>query len=217
MESIKLAGIYKLTSPSGKCYIGQSVDMELRISKYRSGNCKRQFSLYNALKKYGFENFNIEYLFVIKKVKGLDNILDYLETKYIKKYNSVSPLGYNLTTGGGNSHSCSEETKLKMSIAATGRKYTEEAKMNISLAKKGKKTHTEASKRGLSLARKGVPYSEETILKMGKHVICSTLYGMEFPSIKEAARILGIGSTTLCQHLKRQYPSNIQGLVFRYL
>ena len=61
--SMKKSGIYKLTSPSGKCYIGQSTDMVQRILKYKRLQCKSQIKLYNAIQKYGFENFKRETLF----------------------------------------------------------------------------------------------------------------------------------------------------------
>ena len=47
-------GIYKITSPTGRVYVGQSLSIEKRFSGYRvfSGCCK-QTRLYNSLKKYG--------------------------------------------------------------------------------------------------------------------------------------------------------------------
>jgi len=47
------AGIYKLTSPSGKCYIGQSVNLEKRILSYARRDCVFQTKIYNAICKYG--------------------------------------------------------------------------------------------------------------------------------------------------------------------
>jgi len=47
-----MVGIYKITSPSGKIYIGQSINIE-KTWKYRYKNlnaCKRQTILYNSLK-----------------------------------------------------------------------------------------------------------------------------------------------------------------------
>jgi len=58
----KKSGIYYLTSPSNKCYVGRSVNINRRISTYRNLNCKRQTKLYHALLKYGFENFRIQIL-----------------------------------------------------------------------------------------------------------------------------------------------------------
>ena len=56
-----MIGIYKITSPSGKIYIGQSVDIEKREKEYLSiSNCKGQRKLYNSLLKYGFSEHIFE-------------------------------------------------------------------------------------------------------------------------------------------------------------
>jgi group I intron endonuclease len=49
-----MIGIYKITSPSGKVYVGQAVDLERREKEYVGLHCKSQRKLYNSLVKYGF-------------------------------------------------------------------------------------------------------------------------------------------------------------------
>ena len=49
-----MIGIYKITSPSGKIYIGQSKTLEKRRAEYIRLECKRQPRLYNSIIKYGF-------------------------------------------------------------------------------------------------------------------------------------------------------------------
>ena len=52
----KNCGIYKITSPSGKVYIGQATNLYRRISKYSmSSTYKNQPKLRNSFEKYGFE------------------------------------------------------------------------------------------------------------------------------------------------------------------
>jgi group I intron endonuclease len=54
-------GIYKITSPSGKVYIGQSVDIEKRFYDYmRYTSCHRQRRLYSSLKSYGAKSHVFE-------------------------------------------------------------------------------------------------------------------------------------------------------------
>ena len=55
-----MIGIYKITSPSGKVYIGQSVNINLRIKYYSSLSCINQPKLYNSLQKYGWNNHIFE-------------------------------------------------------------------------------------------------------------------------------------------------------------
>ena len=43
-----MVGIYKITSPSGKIYIGQSWNISDRISRYKTIRCKTQGKIYNS-------------------------------------------------------------------------------------------------------------------------------------------------------------------------
>jgi len=94
--------IYKLISPSEKCYIGQTININKRLSEYRTfHNCKNQSKLFNAIKKYGFENFKHEIIETIDfELKSeLQDKLNELEIDYISKYDSVKK-GYNICYGG---------------------------------------------------------------------------------------------------------------------
>ena len=89
-----ICGIYRLTSPSGKLYIGQSRNVKQRFSKYKRLQCKDQPKLYNALVKYGADSFKYEIL------EECDiNVLDEKEKFYIKNLNTISS-GYNCRAGG---------------------------------------------------------------------------------------------------------------------
>ena len=52
--------IYKITSPKGKIYIGQTWNFSERIYFYRTLKCKGQVKVYNSLKKYGYKSHKIE-------------------------------------------------------------------------------------------------------------------------------------------------------------
>lgn len=56
----KSCGIYKITSPSGKIYIGQSINIKNRWLSYRSNPNNRQKRLERSLKKYGAENHQFD-------------------------------------------------------------------------------------------------------------------------------------------------------------
>lgn len=57
-----IIGIYKITSPSGKIYIGQSINIEKRWEKYQKyiENIKNQIKLYNSLKNMVGNNINLK-------------------------------------------------------------------------------------------------------------------------------------------------------------
>lgn len=95
----------------GKCYVGQTVrDFERRIVEHRSAAKKGKGRLYNAIRKYGWENFESEVL--EECVDAAD--LDMSERFWIRAYNSLSPNGYNLKGGGHDNHTLSREVRDKI-------------------------------------------------------------------------------------------------------
>ena len=184
--------VYLLTSPSGKQYVGQSWDYNRRMSYYRRGKCKSQRVLYRAIKKYGWDNFTSVCI-----VQGIQTQewLDKIETAYIKAFNTLSPHGYNMTTGGEGGKPCAEtrkkigdarrgkpspnkgkeaspETRAKMSAANRGKKHSAETIAKMSAAKRGKTKSLEhraklsAANRGRSPWNKGKSPSAETRAKL---------------------------------------------------
>lgn len=93
--------IYRiLCIPTGKSYIGQTIDINRRKHEHFSTlrrNKHENPKLQKAWNKYGEENFSFEFW-------AFDNItpeqLDNLECEYIEKYNSLEK-GFNLVPGGG--------------------------------------------------------------------------------------------------------------------
>lgn len=91
-----MIGIYKIQNLiDGKVYIGQSVHIQARFNQHKNeaknGNTR---PLYNAIRKYGIENFSFEVIEECSKEK-----LNEQEIYWIKKYDSFHN-GYNLTPGG---------------------------------------------------------------------------------------------------------------------
>jgi hypothetical protein len=101
--------IYKITSPSNKVYIGQTIHtLEERIKghKKKSTNCTL---LKRAIDKYGIK-------MVYEVVETIpDELLDEREIYWIKYYNSLAPNGYNCSTGGNNKKELSDLLKDNIS------------------------------------------------------------------------------------------------------
>ena len=57
MEQPKIGVIYMYTSPSGKKYIGQTVNESKRKSQHKNQTTKSKTLFGKAIIKYGFENF----------------------------------------------------------------------------------------------------------------------------------------------------------------
>jgi group I intron endonuclease len=104
--------IYRIESPSGKFYIGQTINFKKRMDYYRLKRCKSQTNLYRAIVKYGWENMKAEVLHICKSKEEMNE----LEGNYILLHDSIKN-GYNCM-GICNCSQINENTKTKMSINA---------------------------------------------------------------------------------------------------
>lgn len=126
---MKLTGIYKITSPSNRVYIGQSVDIEDRWKDYKCLDCKSQTALYNSLLKYGWENHKFEILTLCYEEQ-----LNEFERDFQEAYDVIKTgLNCYLTETNDKSGKWSEKVKEKMRKSSTGKNHTEETKQKLSL------------------------------------------------------------------------------------
>jgi group I intron endonuclease len=109
MNSLEGKGeIYMLTLPNNKRYIGQAQCFKGkgktrrnhgtsgRLREHiRSAKNNSHLIIHRAINKYGAHNVKVKTLFICPKTE-----LNYYEVKFIRKYNTLHPAGYNLTTGG---------------------------------------------------------------------------------------------------------------------
>lgn len=105
--------IYKITSPTGKCYIGKTVNFKKRMADYKALRCKGQPKLYRSLLKHGFENHIIEKLFA---GANCHCFLYSLERSFVRLFDSVNT-GLNSCAGGIGVSGLSEESRKKLSLA----------------------------------------------------------------------------------------------------
>ena len=76
-------GIYKITNPEGKIYIGQSINIPYRWEDYKAFKHKTQPLLYDSFKKYGWYNHSFE---IIEEC--LQEDLNQKEQYWVDFYNS---------------------------------------------------------------------------------------------------------------------------------
>lgn len=179
----KTIGIYRITSPLGRIYVGQSRNVQKRMRLYRNSLAKGQFRLHHSILKHGLETHVFELLCVCTIEE-----LNELECHYIKLYDSFdTEHGLNLKIGGDVKVKVSEETRKKQSeshmghtpwnkglkysperveqmrIISTGRKWTDEQKAK---PRKPLPKRTPEQNKNNADARRGQKFSEESLKNM---------------------------------------------------
>lgn len=163
------AGIYRwVNKVNGNSYVGSSENLTDRFRKYYSfGNIslellKGKSLIYSAILKHGLKNFQIEILEYCAAENAISREQYYLDLLK-PKYNILTTAGSRL----GSIHS--EESRLKMSNSSKGRKFSEETKKLLSIAKKGMnnpnfgKRHSEETKALITLAKTGKSFLSESM------------------------------------------------------
>jgi group I intron endonuclease len=132
--------IYVLISPSGKCYVGQSKNVKKRWKSYTSLRCHSQPKLYNALKKYGPNNFLYKIIHLCETISDANT----QEIRYMSLYDCILS-GYNCREGGVNGKNDPESISKRVTSFISnpdnrGWHHSEESKIKISFGNKGKNT-----------------------------------------------------------------------------
>jgi group I intron endonuclease len=227
-----MIGIYKITSPSGKIYIGQSIDIAKRMNQYaKMHNCKHQVKLLRSLTKYGFS----EHIFKVVEECNVDQ-LNVRERHWQDFYDVLGVNGLNckLTNTNDKSGSYSQEAKDNISKSLKelyktpeGREVRSRQTANRDKVERARKTvqNTDyvarsASYDWTSLHKKRVANTDYTAIAKKRWVeilqfnIDGTLL-REWPSIKEAGSHLKVqtNSISACCRSKRQTAG---GFIWKY-
>jgi len=149
--------IYKIVNQlNGKVYIGFTNNINRRLSEHKLRHTHYKNKFYNAVRKYGWDNFILEILYQSKD--GLD-CKNTMEPFFIKEYDTFVN-GYNSTSGGegvfGYTHNNKSINKMKKpksekhknnlkvsrnkrtDLPMLGKKHSEETKIKLSKISKGK-------------------------------------------------------------------------------
>lgn len=214
---------------NGKMYIGQTIKtLEIRLKGHiqcvRSGYNRK---LYNAIRKYGWENFEYG---ILCKCSSLEE-LNRMETDYIIKYDTFKN-GYNMGLGGDNNVMFSEETKEKhdakmrstevrnrisdsMKKLRQEKGFSQETRQKISEKLKGNKNFA-----GKKRTQEAI---NKTIAALFKKVKCSN--GKSFNSVKEASLWWQQNGNSLkhwksvAGDIKKSNDNNkeVKGLIWKYI
>lgn len=181
----KICGIYMITSPTGKVYIGQSYNIRLRFAVHKSRSKLKKFGckLYSSFEAHGFERHLFEIVQEFPPDTSKDVLTRY-EQFYLDQYKSAGVEVLNIKelvdSSRGVKHS--DETKRKVIAALTGRICSPETRKKISESQIGKiiprdqvekanakkrgRKHTEEHRIKCALARTGLKRSEQACLNI---------------------------------------------------
>jgi group I intron endonuclease len=201
-----MKGIYKISSPTNKIYIGQSIDIERRFKEYKKLYCMSQRKLYFSLKKYGIE----KHIFKILEECTEDMLLE--RETYWKNFYKVLEFPSLCCRIDGKGGKNSKETNKLISQGNTG----------ISRNKGRKQTDEEKNLRSkIRYGYKPLPQHLENMRfsMMGKNVtpILCINDNKSYLSIREAAKILNLNERSIQNHLAGLTKSLKNKLQFKYI
>lgn len=221
--------IYKHTSPSNKAYIG--ITMQKPENRWRNGNgYKSNPYFYNAIQKYGWDNFEHEILFANLTKEEAEQ----KEIELIQEYKTnQKAYGYNIDNGGNSNGKHSNETRKKIkenhfdisgeNHPMYGKHHSDEAKQKMSQSKIGKKHPIDEKTRiKISNALKGREIKKEWIEKMAdghkKSVLQYSINGKfirKWNSIKDIELELGIAHQSIVACCKGRIKTS-HGYIWKY-
>ena len=172
-DSLISISIYKLTSPSGKVYVGQTRNFKRRLHEHKRAKSPVGY----ALRKYGLDHFSMEILW---STIDLD-VANCLEKCAVSLFCCKVPYGYNRTDGGDGcvGHCHTEKTKRMLSERMIGNTIWKSSPAIGSKPMLGK-GHSETTKKKISEALvgnknnrnspgfSGRMHSEESKCRIGK-------------------------------------------------
>ena len=149
---------------NGKVYIGQTCYRNIN-QRWRHGEgYKHSPHFYNAIQKYGWENF--EHIILFEDICGYE-LADAIERELIQKYQSNnSEYGYNISSGGSYGRTLTDETKNKIRISKIGDKNPNY-----------QKSPSYITRQRMSASHKGIKQSDEWINKRKRVGEQNGMYG----------------------------------------
>lgn len=208
------SGIYKIVNPSGKVYIGQSVNVNTRLKQYKNlKNCQQQRLLYNSFLKYGVSN----HIFSIVEFCEI-SLLNEREFYRIEIYNCLNrKFGLNIRNACSlGKHS--EETKNIMSNKHKGKIVSDLTKQKMSLAKKQTPTKYWMGKKRSQEDILKFKISHIGLINAAKKIECYDLQMNkidEYVSASDAARKLSISRSAIKNNLLG-YSKTCNNKIFKY-
>ena len=213
MEDL-ISGIYKITNPEGRIYIGCSKNIVKRKYYYKNNKLTHQSLIRESIIKFGWGNHIFEIIEYTTQLRDQ-------ERYWIKYYNSYN-FGLNKNNGGGGVIEHSQNAKNILSKKSIQR-YKDPImgeKLRKSFTRKGIPSHRkgkplpESHKNNMQGINKGIP--KPTLCKPIIQYDLDGNYINEHPSIEEAAKILNLNPTAINNALRKGFQYSSGGFRWKY-
>jgi group I intron endonuclease len=153
---------------NNKKYIGQTTrDLTIRFQEHCNYKQSSISKLKNSIKKYGKDCFYMEAIWESETCTQLE--LDEKEIYFIKKYNTLSPNGYNLTEGGAGGRHSSETKKL---LSEKSKKMWVENRAEMMEKRREQWTDERKAKLSITLKQRYLDHPEMRIKKTSTSTGC---------------------------------------------
>lgn len=218
-------GIYKITNPTGKVYIGQSRDLTERRGAYKRLECRGQYRIYNSIKKYGWKNHSFE---IIEECATEDlNKRERYWQDFYDVLNKEKGLNLTLVDTDEAPRVLSDETREKMRESGKVKIFTEEHRANLAKVWLGRKHTPETIERMKNYYKENphpnigkIPYNKGKtqpqtaggLNPAAKLIVCEQT-GIFYYHRKEACEAFNINYSRL-GHMLRGTTPNITTLVY---
>lgn len=203
-----MIGIYKITNPKGRIYIGQTRNFTKRLAAYKRKLAVGQIRLNRSFKKYGIKNHIFE---LIEECQFEE--LNIKERYWQDYYNVLNDNGLNciLTETNILPREISDETRQKLKDNASrywlGKTKSEEIRKNMSEGQKNRtdiRKVSQETKNKLSELRKGINNPMYGITGANHHsskkVICTETLEI-WDSLNECSKSINISAKLLSRYL----------------
>ena len=216
------SGIYKITNPEGKVYIGCTNNLEKRIKNYQNGTITTQPLMFESWEKYSWDSHIFEIL------EYTENLIE-REKYYIKLYDSFNN-GLNANKGGGGIETHTEETKQLISEkgkANKGKRVNSHRKgkklpqymVEANKENKGKRANSHRKGKNISESHRQNLMGERGAYNKGKAVLQFDKKGtfiQEYPTLKSAAKSVGRSIGAIGNALKKGGNATSASYIWKY-
>lgn len=160
MSDVERSGlVYRIMCANGKSYVGQTIQkLRRRFRQHLADASQYDSLLHRAVRKYGEKAFAIEVLELDVSVSELD----VAERFWVNWYGTVTPGGYNATSGGWGRKCVSERTRRLLSASHRGKRHSVETRRKMSITRLNAPPMSAEWCAHISEGKRGKPRTDET-------------------------------------------------------